>query len=176
VGPRHARPKRRLRVAPVPPQAANLTGPARDADGMAGRDGGTGALIEPRNMDQRAEGACRGGQSPDKATHPMWVETENASHTEKLTLPLSLASPARRPCPARGRSHERQCQGPRTEILSIRGNVTHGLRVCQAQTLLLVSPASIPFQMNEKRPGGVWMHAGAVRTDRKISQRNRSIA
>jgi hypothetical protein len=47
-------PKRGLRVAAVPPQAANLTGPARDADGMAGRDEGTGVLIEPRNMDQQA--------------------------------------------------------------------------------------------------------------------------
>jgi Transposase, Mutator family len=39
--------KRGLCVAPVPPQAANLTGPARDADAMAGRDEGTGGLIEP---------------------------------------------------------------------------------------------------------------------------------
>ena len=44
-------PKRGLCVAPVPPQAANLTTPVHDADGMPGRDGGTGALIEPRNMD-----------------------------------------------------------------------------------------------------------------------------
>jgi hypothetical protein len=29
VGPRHARPKAGLRVAPVPPQAANLTGGLR---------------------------------------------------------------------------------------------------------------------------------------------------
>ncbi len=47
-------PKPGLRVAAVPPQAANLTGPARDADAVAGRDGGTGALIEPRNMDLSA--------------------------------------------------------------------------------------------------------------------------
>ena len=45
-------PKRGLCVAPVPPQAANLTPPVRDAEGMPGRDGGTGALIEPRNTDQ----------------------------------------------------------------------------------------------------------------------------
>jgi hypothetical protein len=44
-------PKPGLRVAPVPPQAANLTELARDAGAMAGRDGGTGALIKPRNMD-----------------------------------------------------------------------------------------------------------------------------
>jgi len=49
-------PKRGLCVAPVPPHAANLTGPARDALGMAGRDEGTGALIEPRNMDQPVNG------------------------------------------------------------------------------------------------------------------------
>jgi hypothetical protein len=52
VGPRHARPEAGLRVAAVPPHAADLTGPVRDADGMAGRGGGTGALIEPRNIDQ----------------------------------------------------------------------------------------------------------------------------
>jgi hypothetical protein len=45
-------PQRGLRVAAVRPHAANLTGLARDAGGMAGRDEGTGALIEPRNMDQ----------------------------------------------------------------------------------------------------------------------------
>jgi hypothetical protein len=33
-------PQRGLRVAAVPPRAANLTGLARDADGMAGRDMG----------------------------------------------------------------------------------------------------------------------------------------
>jgi hypothetical protein len=42
-----------LRVAAVPPRAANLTGLARDAGEWAGRDEGTGALIEPRNMDQQ---------------------------------------------------------------------------------------------------------------------------
>src|SRR4051794_41606910 len=40
--------KRRLRVAPVPPQAADLTRPARLARTMPGRDEGTGASIEPR--------------------------------------------------------------------------------------------------------------------------------
>src|SRR5271168_672735 len=46
--------KRRLRVAPVPPQAADLTPPASVARTMPGRDEGTGASIEPRNKDEQA--------------------------------------------------------------------------------------------------------------------------
>src|SRR5258708_5788721 len=81
-------PKRGLGVARVPPQrAANLTGPARDADGMAGRDEGTGALVEPRNMDQKASCPCREDHEPDTITCPMVGETEDALHTENLTLP-----------------------------------------------------------------------------------------
>jgi hypothetical protein len=86
-------PERGLRVAAVPPRAANLTGLARDADGMAGRDEGTGALIEPRNMDQREISEYRSlpnSHPPDTITYPMVGETENASHTENLTLPKLL--------------------------------------------------------------------------------------
>ena len=43
-------PKRGLRVAAVPPQAANLPRLARDADGMAGRDEGTVALNKQTNI------------------------------------------------------------------------------------------------------------------------------
>lgn len=83
VGPRQARPAG-LRVAPVPPQAANLTGLARDADGMAGRDGGTGALIEPRNMDIASKRAL-----PDLIKHQIlsfaqwWVRLQTP-HTQKI--------------------------------------------------------------------------------------------
>jgi hypothetical protein len=80
-------PQRGLRVAAVPPRAANLTGLARDADGMAGRDEGTGALIEPRNMDRPQMAACRIGHPPDTVTCPMVGETENASHTRKSDTP-----------------------------------------------------------------------------------------
>jgi hypothetical protein len=79
-------PKPGLCVAPVPPQAANLPGPAHDADGMAGRDGGTGALIEPRNMDQPATGLLS-GPFIRYGYLPIAGETEDASHTEFLTLP-----------------------------------------------------------------------------------------
>src|SRR5271167_4417873 len=54
---------------------------------MAGRDVGTGALIEPKNMDKEASWSCRTDHAPDTVTHPMVGETENASHTEKLTSP-----------------------------------------------------------------------------------------
>ena len=47
-------PKRGLRVAPVPPKTADLPRPARGAGTMAGRDEGTGALIEPRNNQEKA--------------------------------------------------------------------------------------------------------------------------
>ena len=51
VGPRHARPRAGAARGCGPAASGELTEPARDAGGMAGRDGGTGALIEPRNMD-----------------------------------------------------------------------------------------------------------------------------
>jgi hypothetical protein len=77
-------PKRGLRVAAVPPRAANLTGLARDADGMAGRDEGTGALIEPRNMDQRASiGACRIAIRPILLLTQWWVRLKTP-HTQKI--------------------------------------------------------------------------------------------
>ncbi len=51
VGPRHARPKRGLRVAPVPPRGGEFDRPrARAPDAMPGRDEATGALIEPSNI------------------------------------------------------------------------------------------------------------------------------
>ena len=81
-------PRRGLRVAPVPPQAANVTTPARDADGMPGRDAGTGTLIEPRNMGQPSIPVCQVGHSLDTVTCPIGGETENASHTEILTVPI----------------------------------------------------------------------------------------
>jgi hypothetical protein len=42
--------KRRLCVAPVPPLRVEFDRACAAADEMAGRDGGTGALIEPRNI------------------------------------------------------------------------------------------------------------------------------
>jgi hypothetical protein len=47
-------PKAGLRVGSGPAASGEFDRAcARDAGGMAGRDGGTGALIEPRNMDQQ---------------------------------------------------------------------------------------------------------------------------
>jgi hypothetical protein len=46
--------KQRLRVALVPPQAADLTRPAGVAGTMPGRDEGTGAAIEPRTNGEQA--------------------------------------------------------------------------------------------------------------------------
>jgi hypothetical protein len=47
---------RRLCVAAVPPRAADLTRPARAAWMVPGRDGGTGASIELRNIYEQAFG------------------------------------------------------------------------------------------------------------------------
>jgi hypothetical protein len=54
VGPRHARPWRACAWLRSRRFAADLTPLARRAQEMAGRDGGTGALIEQRNFCQQA--------------------------------------------------------------------------------------------------------------------------
>jgi hypothetical protein len=46
--------------------------------------------------------ACRGGHSADTVTYPMAGETENASHTENLTLPVTGPLPAIKFMIARG--------------------------------------------------------------------------
>src|ERR1039457_4864498 len=58
---------------------------------MAGRDEGTGALIEPRNNQKSASWPCRHGHPQLTVVHPMVGETEQASHTEFRTLPDSNA-------------------------------------------------------------------------------------
>src|ERR1700728_1937793 len=64
--------KRRLRVAPVLPQAAaDLTPPARVARTMPGRDEGTGASIEPRNNRKASVSACRQHHPSLTVTRPM---------------------------------------------------------------------------------------------------------
>jgi hypothetical protein len=82
-------PKRGLRVAAVPPHAANLTGPARDAGGMAGRDEGTGALIEPRNMDQAVYQLAEWAIHPIQLLARSGVRLKTPSHTEILTVPVA---------------------------------------------------------------------------------------
>src|SRR5271165_5151682 len=79
---------------------------------MAGRDVGTGALIEPKNMDKEASWSCRTDHAPDTVTHPMVGETENASHTEKLTSPVDAADVAgdRRQSLRTGATSGRGCQ------------------------------------------------------------------
>ena len=86
-------PKRGLRVAPVPPQAADLTRPARGAGTMPGRDEGTGALIEPRNNQKRASWSCRQHHPSLTVDDPIVGETEHASHTEIRTLPAHRHPP-----------------------------------------------------------------------------------
>ncbi len=75
-------PKPGLRVAAVPPHAANSAGPARDVGGLTGRDGGAGALIEPRNMDQPESTSAPSRPFTQYCFLPDPGETENASHTE----------------------------------------------------------------------------------------------
>ena len=80
--------KRRLRVAPVPPQAADLTRPARVAGAMPGRDEGTGASIEPRNNHDRASGLAVTIPPRLQSFAQWWVRLNYASHTEIRILPF----------------------------------------------------------------------------------------
>ena len=64
--------KRRLRGAPVPPQAADLSPPPRVAAAMPGRDEGTGAAIEPRNNHE----PCRHDHPSPTVVRPMVGATE----------------------------------------------------------------------------------------------------
>src|SRR5208283_1315280 len=83
--------KRRLRVAPVPPQAAaDLTPPARDAPMMPGRDEGTGAAIEPRNNHTKASRLAVNTTRRLQSLAQSWVRLNNASHTEIRILPLPV--------------------------------------------------------------------------------------
>ena len=111
-----------LRVAAVPPHAANLTGLARDAGAMAGRDKGTGALIEPRNMDKQAIPPAPTDQAPDTVIRPWWVRTANASHPEILILP-------RKP-PRRRWTCSRLAPGP--ALPDDRVKMAPGLSICRA--------------------------------------------
>ena len=67
--------KRRLRVAPVPPQATDLTWPARGARTMPGRDEATGTAIEPRNNHDRVR-PCRHDSPTHTIGRPTVGETE----------------------------------------------------------------------------------------------------
>src|ERR1700693_897074 len=56
---------------------------------MPGRDEGTGALIEPSNIQKPASWwPCCHDQASLTVNHPMVGETEPASHTEFRTLPV----------------------------------------------------------------------------------------
>jgi hypothetical protein len=57
---------------------------------MAGRDEGTGALIEPRNNQKQAPWSCPHDRPPLTVDHPMAGETEHASHTKIRILPFHL--------------------------------------------------------------------------------------
>ena len=86
--------KRRLRVAPVPPQAAaDLTPPARVARTMPGRDEGTGALIEPRNNHAQASRLAVNTTRVLQSFAQWWVRLNCASHTEIRILPRRCPAP-----------------------------------------------------------------------------------
>ena len=82
-------PQAGLRVAPVPPQTRRIgQGLRATAVKMAGRDEGTGVLSNQGTWLSKQNHPCRVVHEPDTVACPMVGETENASHTEKLTLPL----------------------------------------------------------------------------------------
>jgi hypothetical protein len=93
MGPRHARPK----------GAARGSGPAasgefdRTCACLPMKDEGTGALIEPKNMDQQASWPCRNDHSKDTVTCPTVGETAHASHRNSDTpaiRPTTIRNPA----------------------------------------------------------------------------------
>jgi hypothetical protein len=79
-------PRRGLRVAPVPPKAADLTRPTcgcRD-DGRSGRRNGR---FDRTKEQPGASWPCRHDRPSLTVAHPMVGETDQASHTEIRTLP-----------------------------------------------------------------------------------------
>jgi len=62
---------------------------------MAGRDEGTGALIEPRNDSKHMSWPCRHDHTPLTVVHPMVGETEQASHTGISDTPDANLADAR---------------------------------------------------------------------------------
>lgn len=94
-------PKRGLRVAPVPPRAADLTRSKPGARGMPGRDEGIGPLNEPRNHQKPAAPPCCQDHPSLTVAHPIVGETEHASHTEIRTLPPPPHRSRRAACPHR---------------------------------------------------------------------------
>src|SRR5271167_3756185 len=99
---------------------------------MAGRDVGTGALIEPKNMDKEASWSCRTDHAPDTVTHPMVGETENASHTEKLTSPTALATSASTPAFTDVPRPQRDTQQARILTMLSREEGASGLQIAEA--------------------------------------------
>ena len=82
--------KRRLRVAPVPPQAvADLTPSACVARTMPGRGEGTGASIELRNNHAQASRLAVNTARRLQSLAQWWVRLNHASHTEIRILPLA---------------------------------------------------------------------------------------
>src|SRR5574340_591351 len=75
--------KRRLRVAPVPPQAADLPCPARGAWTAPGRDEGTAAAVEPRNCQGRGLGLALDHVTCLQSLAQWWVRL-NQPHTQKF--------------------------------------------------------------------------------------------
>jgi hypothetical protein len=75
--------KRRLRVAPVPPQAADLTPPATAAINKVGRGEGTGALTEQRNIWCAAAGDWPTKRLPDNVRSLMKTRP-SPSRTQKF--------------------------------------------------------------------------------------------
>src|ERR1700681_4942590 len=89
VSPRHAPPKRGLRVAPVPPKTADLTRPVRGSRNN-GRAGRRNRRFDRTKEQSRVSSPCGLNHSSLTVVHPMVGETEQASHTEIRTLPFII--------------------------------------------------------------------------------------
>ena len=95
--------KRRLRVAPVPPQAADLTRPARVAPGNARSGRRNSRCNRTKEQIRPSIQPCCHDHPSHTVVRPMGVRLNYASHTEIRILPLpcidSKNSPRRNPPP-----------------------------------------------------------------------------
>src|SRR5271156_7053188 len=85
-------PKPGLRVAPVPPKPAELSGRATENRDRRdnGRSGRRNRRFDRTKEQSRMSWTCRHDHPSLTVGHPMVSETEHASHTEIRTLPTDL--------------------------------------------------------------------------------------
>jgi len=112
------------RVAPVPPQAANLTRLARDRRGNARSGRRNRRLDRTKEHGLARIACCRADHSTATVFHPMVGGTANAPHTEILTVPRDVTcreDQARASGPRRVPRHCAHAHRPRPTSVTVVG-------------------------------------------------------